>query len=62
MKIIVYADSVRDARKYYPGVNSETVGHRAASDFDKAEKCDVVKYAKEYPDIKKAYESKSKKK
>lgn len=60
MKIIVYADTVREARKFYHGQNGETVGHRAASDFVEPEKCDIVKYAKEYPEIKAAYEGKKK--
>lgn len=62
MKIIVYADTVRDARKYYTGINGEQVGHRAASDFDEPEKCDIVKYAKPYADIENAYSKKPKKK
>lgn len=61
MKIIVYADTVREARKFYYGKNGETVGHRAAKDFDKPENCDVVKYAKEYPEIEKAYAAPKKK-
>lgn len=61
MKIIVYADTVRQARNFYSGTSSEQVGHRAACDFDKPEKCDLVKYAKPYPDIEKAYDKPKKK-
>lgn len=60
MKIIVYADTVREARRFYPGRSGETVGHRAAGDFGGPEKCDLVKYAKEYPEIEAAYAEKPK--
>lgn len=62
MKVIVYADTVREARHFYPGKSTEAVGHRAAADFNGPEKCDLVLYAKEYPEIEKAYDKPKKKK
>ena len=58
--VLVYADSIREGRKFYKGTPNERVGYRIASDFEKKEKCDAVKYAKDYKDIKKAYEKKVK--
>jgi len=58
MKVIVYADTVRKARKHYPSREGEQVGHRAAKDFKKPEKADKVIYAKKYEKIKEAYEGK----
>lgn len=54
-KVIVYADTVREARKFYPGKEGESVGHRAAGEFTEVEECDEVIYMGDYPDIKEAY-------
>lgn len=55
MKVIVYADSVREARKFYPERPDQAVGYRIASEFKDVETADLVLYAKEYIDIEAAY-------
>lgn len=55
IKVIVYADTVREARRFYPEREGEAVGHRAASDFIECEDADLFIYAKEYSEIQEAY-------
>lgn len=57
-KIIVYGETERAARKFYPGKEGEAVGHRAAKSFKDPEKCDMVLYAGKYPEIEAAYAGK----
>lgn len=61
MKVVIYADTVREARKFYTPKPCETVAYRIASDFTKPEKADLVLYAREYPEIEKAYQNKKEK-
>jgi hypothetical protein len=55
MKVLVYADTVREARNFYPTRAGQAVGYRVAGEFDKPEKADLVLYAKEYTEIEAAY-------
>lgn len=55
MKVLVYADTVREARKFYPTRAGQAVGYRVAEEFQEPEKADLVLYAKEYIDIEAAY-------
>lgn len=55
MKVLVYADSVREARNFYPERAGQAVGYRVASEFKECEDCDLVLYAKEYIEIEQAY-------
>lgn len=54
-KVIVYADTIRDARRFYPERDGVAVGYRIASEFEAVEKADEVLFAGEYPEIEKAY-------
>ena len=60
MKVIIYADTVREGRKFYPSRSGQEIGYRVAGEFNGVEKCDMVMYAKDYPDIEKAYDEKPK--
>lgn len=60
MKVIVYADTIRQARAFYPEREGQAVGYRIASEFTKPETADLVLYAKEYLDIEIAYADKPK--
>jgi hypothetical protein len=55
IKVIVYADTVREARRLYPEREGEAVGYRVASEFTECEDADLVIHAKEYPEIQEAY-------
>jgi hypothetical protein len=55
IKVLVYADSVREARRIYPEREGEAVGYRVASEFTHPEPADMIIHAKEYPEIQEAY-------
>jgi hypothetical protein len=55
MKVLVYADTLREGRKFYPTRHGQAVGYRLAGEFKEVEKADLVLYAKEYPEIESAY-------
>lgn len=50
-KVLVYAESVRAARAYYPLKQGEIVGYRTYDEYCNKEKCDttVVKDNKKLP-------------
>jgi hypothetical protein len=54
-KVLVYADTVREARRFYPEREGVAVGYRLASEFTKPEKADEVLFVREYPEIENAY-------
>lgn len=61
-KVIVYGKTEREARRFFKPSAGQTVSYRAASDFIKPEKADIVFYAGNFPEIKEAYDKKSKSK
>lgn len=46
-KVLVYADTIREARAFYPERPNQMVGYRLIKDEGK-EEADIVLYAKEY--------------
>ena len=48
MKVLVYADTEREARLFYKAKEGQTVGYRSIKDYGNGEKADEIVFAKEY--------------
>lgn len=53
--VIIYGETLREARRFYTPKPSETVAYRSVKDFTKPEKASLVLCAGDYPEILKAY-------
>ena len=57
MKTLVYCETIRKGRRFYPERSDEAVGYRLAREFTECEEADMVLYDGDFPEIKEAYEA-----